>query len=319
MFLNQANKGLNDWWRYVIGIAIVIIAYFLGQIPLFFVAFFKLASNAEFGGEAFENFTKNMDFESIGISKNIGFTLLILMFAISLLGLWFVIRNIHNRKMLGLITPNNSINVKKILFGFGLWMALNLVIELISYWINPAAYTFRWAGVDFVVLFLIALFLLPIQTSFEELFFRGYIMQGVALIFRYKWVPILVSSVLFGLIHGMNPEIEQYGFVPMQSYYIAAGLFLAIITVLDDGLELALGVHAATNFFGATLLTYQGSVIQTDTLFATNEIDPWMMLFGFLIAAAVFIYICGQKYQWQGMQNLIHSDDFATNSDNNEF
>ena len=318
MLLNQAFKGLNDWRRYVLGISIIIIGYFLGQIPLIATIYYKLYSNPQIGTEEYESFAKSMNFEAVGISKNLGFVLLILMFVIALIALWFVVKRLHKKRVIDLITPGRQINIQKILFGFGFWMILNLVIELINYWMNPGIYTFRWSGGAFFVLLFIAITLLPLQTSFEELFFRGYIMQGLAYFSNNKWIAILVSSILFGLIHGMNPEVEQYGFWTMQTYYITAGLFLAIITVMDDGLELALGVHAATNFFGATLLTYQGSVLQTDTLFITSEIKPWYMLLGFIVSSIIFIIVCTKKYQWPSLATLIKSDLYGINSQSEE-
>ncbi len=312
MFLDQVHKGLNDWWRYILGIAIVISGYTLGQIPLTLLMYYKLASNPELGTEDLEGFTKTMDFATMGISKNVGFFVLILIFLFALVALWLVVKHLHLKNIKDLITPNSQINYQKIFFGFGLWMMMGILTELINYWMNPGDYTFRWSGSSFFILILIALIFLPIQTSFEELFFRGYIMQGIAFFTKHKWIPILISSVLFGLIHGMNPEIERYGFIPMQTYYIVAGLFLAVITVLDDGLELALGVHAATNFFGATFLTYQGSVLQTDTLFITNEMNPWITLLGFVVGASIFIYICMKKYNWPSLNSLFIEDD-ATN------
>lgn len=315
MLLNQVYKGLNDWWLYIAGVSFVIVGYMLGQIPLTFVMYKKIASNPAFGSEDLNAFSENMDFAALGIGKNTGFFLLILMFIFAMGALWIVVKYFHKKRMIDLVTPDRPVNYKKIFFGFGLWMVLNLILEFVNYVSSPGDYTFRWSGGSFFVLLLIALICLPIQTSFEELFFRGYIMQGLAYFSENKWVAIVGSSVLFGLIHGMNPEIAQYGFWPMQSYYISAGLFLALITILDDGLELALGVHAATNFFGATFLTYQGSVLQTDTLFTTSYINPWLMLLGFIISASAFIFICAKKFNWPPFTALFIQGIATTNRD----
>lgn len=318
MLLNQVFKGLNDWWRYLLGIALVISGYFLGQIPMKVVLYYKIANDPNYGLEELESFQKNMNFEALGINKNFGFLLLILMFVFAVITLWLVVKQLHIKKMEDLVTPNRPVNINKIVFGFGLWMILSLILELINYWIDPTSYVFRGSGGAFVVLLLISLIFLPIQTSFEELFFRGYIMQGLYFFSKNIWIAVLISSVLFGLIHGMNPEVEKYGFWTMQTYYIAAGLFLAIITVMDDGLELALGVHAATNIFGAVFLTYEGSVLQTDSLFSTTVINPWDMLFGFILSAALFMYICYKKYGWRSVTLLSSDYADATNNITNE-
>ena len=78
-------------------------------------------------------------------------------------------------------------------------------------------------------------------------------------------MPLLVTSVLFGLMHAANPEVEKMGFIIML-YYIGTGLFLGILTLMDEGLELALGFHAANNLIGALLLTSDWSALQTNSL-----------------------------------------------------
>ena len=91
----------------------------------------------------------------------------------------------------------------------------------------------------------------------------------------------------------------------MQSYYISAGLVLGILTIMDDGLELALGVHAATNFTGAVFVGYEGAAIQTDSLFLTNELNPTFMLIGFVIVSIIFLIVCKYKYGWSGFNKIL--------------
>ena len=221
------------------------------------------------GSEEWELFTKTTDFSIYGIDKNTGFLILLSMFFVAMLGLYLVVTKLHDKKIKDLITPFETIRYRKIFFGFGLWMILSLIAEAISFFIDPANYTFRFSAGTFIPLLLISLILLPVQSSFEELFFRGYIMQGIAYMTKNKWLSILAPSLLFGLMHATNPETIKYGLFTMEIYYISAAVFLALITVMDDGLELALGIHAATNIFGSTLFTYEGSVLQTDSLFVS--------------------------------------------------
>ncbi|MBK8348010.1 MAG: hypothetical protein IPL08_10385, partial [Saprospiraceae bacterium] len=96
------------------------------------------------------------------------------------------------------------------------------------------------------------------------------------------------------------PEVAQYGFWTMQILLCYGGLCLASITIWDDSLELALGVHATTNILGATLFTYRGSVLQTDSLFMINEgktfmDDCWFYSFCGCILSNVQIQISMEK------------------------
>lgn len=305
MYLSSGFKGLNDWWRYLVGVILIAVFYMAGSIPLGMVQYWRMNQDPSIGKNALKEFEKTMDFSLFGIDKNIGFSLLILIFVFALAGLWLVVTRLHFKKMQDLITPKSNINYNKIFFGFGLWMLLSLIMEGISYLMAPDTYFFRFEAASFLPLLIISLIFLPFQTSFEELFFRGYLMQGIAFFSKNKWLAILLTSILFGFVHGANPEVEKYGFWTMQIYYVTAGLFLALITVWDDGLELALGVHAATNIFGATLFTYEGSVLQTDSLFKTTEINPSLMTLAFMGASIVFIIICHKIYQWPSWQTLL--------------
>jgi membrane protease YdiL (CAAX protease family) len=133
--------------------------------------------------------------------------------------------------------------------------------------------------------------LLPLQTSFEELLIRGYLMQKIGIATNKAWLAVLLSSLLFGAMHLGNPEIEEFGLGVMMTYYVSVAICLAVITILDDGLEYALGIHAATNIYGAAFVGYEGSALQTDALVRVDEVDPVLMLVIFYIAFFVFLII----------------------------
>jgi membrane protease YdiL (CAAX protease family) len=75
-----------------------------------------------------------------------------------------------------------------------------------------------------------------------------------------------MTSLIFGSMHVFNPEVAKMGYVIMI-YYIGTGLFLGVITLMDEGIELALGFHAANNLVGAILVTSDWSVFQTYSIF----------------------------------------------------
>jgi membrane protease YdiL (CAAX protease family) len=134
---------------------------------------------------------------------------------------------------------------------------------------------------------LVALILTPLQTTTEELFFRGYLVQGASLISKSPIFLITVSAVLFGLLHLLNPEVDS-GFVPLALYYLAFGVFLAWISLKDGTTELAIGLHAANNLFAAIVLSFPGSSFNTPSIFYIDWFAPWLDLVGFLALSALF-------------------------------
>lgn len=291
-FFQKAYRGLNLWFYYIIGVILVAVGYLLGQVPLAAAMF--LAD----GQDAVVNMEKSGDFSSSSLGSNTILFLMIIMFVVAFIALLLALR-IQKKKLLEITTGRDQIDFNRVLFGFSLWMALTIVFEIVHYLYQPEIYTLQFNFKTFVVLALIVIFMLPIQTSFEECFFRGYLMQGLSLLFKNKIGALVVTSILFSLVHSLNPEIEKYGFWNMQVYYIGAGLFLGLLVIVDDGLELALGVHAATNIFGALFVSYDGGVLQTDSIWKTAEINVHFANVLFYVCAIVFYLICRKKFKWR--------------------
>jgi hypothetical protein len=312
-FFENANKGINHFAYYVIGVILTLIGYFIGQTPLLLVSMYAI-DKYDLGTEALQEFEKTVNFELLNIDKNLGFLILISMFIFGTLGLWVALK-VQRKSFLHIITPKSTIDLGRVFFGFIFWLGLGILGELISYGMQPNDYIFQFTGSSFFILVLIAIFLLPIQTSFEEFFFRGYIMQGLSNLMKNKLLVILITSILFAALHGTNPEVKEYGMGIMMTYYIIAGAFLAVIVVMDGRLELALGVHAATNFFGSVLVSYEGSVLQTDSLFKTSKISPALMTISFTLTALIFLYFCSKRYHWGPFSSLLTPITFSASEE----
>lgn len=310
MFFQQGQKGANRWWMYLLTILLVIFAYSLGQIPLVLIAQGYIDRNNP--NLSIEDFFANPDFISIGMSNNFGFLLLLLMFITAFVALYYSVKILHKKHFEDLIHASQSISWSRILFGFTLWLCLIALVELPFYIQNPDNYIITFNPSSFIPLLLISLLILPIQTSFEEVFFRGYLWQGFYLILKNKWAVIIITSLLFMLVHGTNPEIKTFGFGIMMVYYFTAGLILGIVTALDNRLELALGLHAAMNLFGAVFVGYEGGVLQTDSIIKATTINPKFMLIGLIISGLIFIGISYKKFSWNS-RLLFDNENLETN------
>lgn len=136
-------------------------------------------------------------------------------------------------------------------------------------------------------------------------------MQGFGNLAKNKWFPLVMTSLIFGAMHYLNPEVDKIGNL-IFVYYIGTGLFLGIITLMDDGMELALGFHAANNLIGALLVTSDWSAFQTYSIFKDMS-EPRAGLD--IILPVVLIYpllllIFSRKYKWSNWkQKLFGSID----------
>ncbi|MBT7243294.1 MAG: CPBP family intramembrane metalloprotease [Flavobacteriaceae bacterium] len=296
MYIAQAYKFKHDGWRYVVGTIIIFLIgwQFLGMIPLIVVSFFQAENLPEF------LIASESAFASLFPAKsNLYLLLILLTFIGGFIALIFVIKYIHRETLTQLTTSRKKIDWGRFFFGFGLIAALSIVTTVFDFYSNPENYVVQFELIPFLIMFVIVVVLIPIQTSFEEYFFRGYLMQGIGIAAKNKWVPLLITSVIFGGLHFFNPEVEKIGNVAMI-YYIGTGFFLGIITLMDEGMELSLGFHAGTNLIIALLVTADWTVFQTNSILLDLS-DPGA---GIEVVLPVFILyplllaIMAWKYKW---------------------
>jgi len=103
-----------------------------------------------------------------------------------------------------------------------------------------------------------------------------------------------------------------------MGYYISVGLFLAIITLLDDSLELALGIHAAINFHRSVFVTFNGSVLDSDALARIDVPNINMMLTAYGISVIIFFVVCWRKYGWNDWSKVFGPLERPENSPTND-
>ncbi len=296
MYIAQAFKVLHDWWRYLIGIAVAITGVFVFSIP-HGVAIMMKKFNADLDLSRLDDVNYLMSlFES-----NLNLVLILLPFAGGLLFLVLAVKFLHKQSFTQLTTARTKIDWKRVLFAFLFWGIISSSFVMLDYFLAPEGYVLNFKLQPFIILCVIAILLVPLQTSFEEYLFRGYLMQGIGVLVKNKWVPLILTSTIFGLLHISNPEVDKIGNVIMI-YYIGTGLFLGIITLMDEGLELALGFHAANNLFTALLVTADWTAFQTHSVFKDMS-DPsqagfFEIFLPVFIVFPILIFIFAKKYNW---------------------
>lgn len=240
--------------------------------------------------------------------KNINFLITIgpLVFMLIFLIVWVLF--VHKQSLLSLTTSRTKVDWRRFIFSFTLWSFIIIGFFIYGYIVSPEDYVFSFKLGPFVVFFLFAIILIPLQTSFEEYFMRGYLMQGIGLATRSRAIALFSTSIIFGLMHLANPEVEKIG-ASIMIYYIGTGLFLGVITLMDDGLELALGFHAANNLIGVLLVTSDWTAFQTNSLFTNinseSVISPWEYIIQVGIVLPIVIIIFSKKYGWKNWKHQL--------------
>lgn len=306
MFFESALQGKNSWWRYlVLFLAAFAASNIIGALPLIAA----IAVNASKNPAALDAASDNIaDMSVFGIEPNLALALMIFPFIVGLISVALLIKPLHGRSFISLINGGSSCRWKRVFTSFFIWaflMALYLVLNLK---LDPSNFTLNNSGKSLIILAVISLLMMPFQTTFEEVLFRGYLMQGIGAAARNKWLPLIVTSVLFGLMHILNPEIKEFGFLTMMPQYISFGLLFGLISVLDNGIELAIGAHAANNIFLSVFVTQKASTLQTAAMYEQQTVQPWTEFLYLIILSVIFVTTLFIIYKWKFRESFTFKD-----------
>ncbi|MDF1669462.1 MAG: type II CAAX endopeptidase family protein [Roseovarius sp.] len=146
-----------------------------------------------------------------------------------------------------------------------------------------------------VVLLPVTLIGLLIQTSAEELIFRGYLQSQLAARFRHPLVWIAIPSVLFAMMH-FNPNIDETSAWLVVVWALVFAVITADLTARSGTLGPAIALHLANNvmaiaiaapegsFDGVALFTYPFLLSDSQLMMAWMPVEMLIMLCCWLAA-----------------------------------
>jgi uncharacterized protein len=317
--LQFSFTGKNAAWRYIVMIVAVFLATnSIGALPLLVGYGIKMFTDPEVITRLAAD-PQNLSI--LGYSENITFFMMVFPFLAGLGAFYFLIKPLHQRKFLQTVTGSPSVRWNRFVVSALIWTMFSAAYLFIYKSIDPSIFRLNNSSVTLLYLALISLLLIPFQATFEEILFRGYLMQGftsmaagknsankvrrlaASLAGRFLF-PLLSTSLLFSLIHAWNPEIKEYGFLTMMPQYLIFGILFGIITILDDGLEIAAGAHTANNIFLSIMVTNSSSTLQTPALFEQLEIHPWTEFWALSVTSVLFFLLMNRLYHWESIAVL---------------
>ena len=297
MFLWDKSYRLKSFWYYILGSFILILFSTIGQLPMIPFLPSELPSPDSDPMDIFKT-----------IPSNLRLFLLLLSFAFVLPGIWLVVKKLHDLPIMSVLSSRKKIDLERVLYSFMIWGTVVSAFVFLEYSLNPENYVFNFKVKEFLILAVIAILFIPIQTSVEEIVFRGYLMQGFGHWLNSRFMALFLTSTVFGSLHLANPEITALGY-EFVILYITVGFVLGIMTLMDDGLELALGFHAANNLIAALLLTADWTVFQTESILIDISepsigIIDWISPF---IVFPILLALFARKYSWTNWKEKLFS------------
>ena len=298
-FFENAREGRNHWLLYL---ALFGVGYVVAQIPTIVylpILVVRKTMNGEMPTPQNGNFAEAIQSSMAMLNDIPGFVVMMLSFVFWFGAIWLFFKLFHNRERMTLISGDKRFRFGHFFWGMLLYGVLTTAITLIPMLLDPDSYTYTFNGADYFLFLFICIVLVPFQTGCEELVFRGYLMQGFALCTKSKVWALVITSLLFGLMHSINTEVITNGFFKTIPIYILIGASLGFFTIVSDGIEFSWGIHFINNFVAFTLIGSEDGTMNISPLF-TLKSDPvtWASYIPVILVPAVIFLLLRKKYGW---------------------
>ncbi|MEP7456854.1 type II CAAX endopeptidase family protein [Phyllobacterium sp. SB3] len=209
------------------------------------------------------------------------------------IGIWLVMRFLHRQPLTKLFGIEGKIAWGDYARAFIATIVWLLIAEALMYLLFQDLERTERQRAAWFFSFIPLMAVLFIQTSAEELLFRGYLMRGIASRFRSPWLWILIPSVSFIALH-YSPDLSLASLFIVAIDITAFTTLAVVVTYATGNLGAALGCHMANNLFVGLVISHE-SELSGLALFRGVQLDQpdlsSTVLIAFPVLSVLFIAV----------------------------
>jgi membrane protease YdiL (CAAX protease family) len=259
--------------RLVFGTIIIVLAWLLVTLAVVFSGFY-LSERYDLGVDSMGSF----------MNTRFGVLISLLTFSGIWIGAWLAMRFVHRERLSALFGAARGISWSDFAKGLVAVLVTSMLSEIAIYMIAPDMQRTAIGWGAWLAFLLPVLFLAFIQTSSEELLFRGYLLRGLAHRYRSPLIWGFLPALVFTCLHWNIGAPLALNFCVLASI----GAFAALVTVLvytTGNLGAGMGAHFANNLAGFLLISHE-SALSSFALYRGKPLETlvWTPGSAFLIA-----------------------------------
>lgn len=200
----------------------------------------------------FQVFLPNPHNPNFGEEIRFSFLLLFLSFGIPTIFLFLMRKYVSNAGILTLFNQFGNFRFAPLITGFAISAFILLTTMIIA---EPKAFEMAklratsFSPNQFSIIMVVYFFSFFVQTMFEELFFRGAIVQHIARTGLPLFLTFILSAIIFAIFH-IGPNIGYEVLIGV----LIMGLSYNYATYRTQGIETAIGAHFANNLIVGAIL-----------------------------------------------------------------
>lgn len=277
-FFRQAYKGNNDWWKIILILMLFLTPFTKGLLK----NYVRLLS---------QPFQENKNFF---IALNLSIYILLL------IGFVLIFKAFHKRKLLSLITSRKKFDWMRFWFSFGSWGALMIIMLLSSVFYSPDKFEWNFKPVLFLNFFLVCVILIPFQVFFKTVV-KGYLFQVTTMWVKKTWVSLVIIVFFYSFFMYLTDKtlLKLVG-NQILIRYIATAFLIGIIIILDDGLEIVLGMTLVSNLIPTLFVTSKNIAFQPHSILVKDGgINVFILVYATVfLLYPLYFYFLKKMYNW---------------------
>lgn len=174
------------------------------------------------------------------------------------IGLWVAMRWVHREPLTALLGVSRRVARAGFLKGLAAVLITSALSEILLYILQPDIARGAISFSSWLVFLIPIIVLTLLQTSSEEVLFRGYLLRGLANRFQSPFIWALLPGLLFTSMHwspGSSAAINACVLASIAAF----ALLLTLLVYATGNLGAAFGAHLGNNLIGFLLISHQQS------------------------------------------------------------
>ena len=176
------------------------------------------------------------------------------------IGLWMAMRWVHGEKLSALLGASRRVSWPDFLKGLIAVLITSALSEILLYLLQPGISRGTISLSSWLLFAIPIVALTLLQTSSEEVLFRGYLLRGLANRFRSPLVWALLPGLLFTSLHWSSASSTAINACVLV-LIAAFALLLTLVVYATGNLGAALGAHLGNNLTGFLLISHRRATI----------------------------------------------------------
>lgn len=271
-YVDMARNGKTALWRIVLAVAIIASVWVAASIIFVAAGFVAVAIRDGDWALSSDEIVEIVDLKALLVDP-IGTGVLLLSVASLWVGAWLALKVVHKRSVRDLLGTERRLHWPDLIRATVVTLVLATLTAPAALLIDPTLIRgslslFSWLAV--APLLLTAIFL---QSSAEEIVFRGYFHQALAARFAAPFIWLAVPTALFTLLHWQSeasPAMNLAGLFVV----LALSLSMSCLLMATGNLGASMGVHFGNNISAMMLFSSSPDYGAAALFMGRSILDP---------------------------------------------